>query len=103
MPALRDHPDPQVGLWLDGLAHTTDLMSHTVGQLMSSSAGIATRLRAEPVDLPRMAQRVCTYYQRHAGPKGIEISLTTEDHMPPVLADRALVAAVLATTCSRMP
>ena len=95
IPALRDHPDRQVTSWLEALAHTTDLMAHTVGQLMSNSAGIATTPRAEELDLARMVQRVCAYYQRHARPKSIEISLTVQDDMPPVLTDRVLVTAVL--------
>lgn len=95
IPVLRDHPEPQVPLWLDALAHTTDLMAHTVGQLMSNSVGATPRLQMEELDLPRLVQRVCAYYRRHAKPKGIEMSLTVEDDMPPVLTDRVLVAAVL--------
>jgi signal transduction histidine kinase len=95
VPKLREHPDPQVTMWIEALGHTTDLMAHTVGQLMSNSVGIATRLQSEDLDLPRLAQRVCTYYTRHARPKGIEMALTVEDGMRPVRTDRVLVAAVL--------
>ena len=95
IPALREHPDRQVTSWLGALSHTTDLMAHTVGQLMSNCVGIATRLRAEELDLARMVQRVCAYYHRHAEPKGIAMSLTVEDDMAPVVTDRVLVAAVL--------
>jgi signal transduction histidine kinase len=49
----------------------------------------------EELELPRMAQRVCAYYRRHAKMKSVEISVTVEDDMPPVLTDRVLVAAVL--------
>jgi signal transduction histidine kinase len=95
VPVLRDHPEPQVPLWLDALGHTTDLMTHTVGQLMSNAAGISTPLESEALDLPRMAQRVCAYYRRHAKAKSIELMVTVEDDMPPVVTDRVLVAAVL--------
>ena len=55
IPALRDHPEPQVPIWLEGLAHATDLMAHTVSQLMSNGVGITARLQVEDLDLPRLA------------------------------------------------
>jgi hypothetical protein len=35
---LANHPDPQIRTWLDGLQHTTNLMTHTVRQMMTASA-----------------------------------------------------------------
>jgi hypothetical protein len=34
--AFRDHPDRQVRSFLEGLSHASDLMTHTVCQLMSN-------------------------------------------------------------------
>jgi signal transduction histidine kinase len=94
IPALRDHPEPQVSVWLEGLAHATDLMAHTVGQLMSNGVGIAARLQVEDLDLPRMAERACAHYRRYAKPHNIEIVLTVDAAMQPVRTDRVLVAAI---------
>jgi two-component system, sensor histidine kinase and response regulator len=95
IPALRDHPDPQVGSWLEGLQHTTDLMAHTVGQLMGNSVGVARRVQPEELHLARLAQRVCAYYRRYARPKGVEIVVTVQDDIPLLLTDRVLAAAIL--------
>jgi len=48
---LVDHPDAQVRGWLDGVRHATDLMTHTVSQLLSASVTTETQLRLEKVDL----------------------------------------------------
>src|SRR5262245_11803432 len=35
---LRDLPDRDVPVWLEGIRHATDLMQHTVGRLVSAAA-----------------------------------------------------------------
>lgn len=93
--SLRDHPEPQVRIWLEGLRHATSLMIHTVSQLMNSSAGTEPSLRFEPVDLPRLVQRACAYYQRSAGGKGLRIAQGAAPEVPLVWTDRVALAAVL--------
>ena len=40
---LADHPDAQIRVWLEGLAHATNLMGHIVSQMMSASVGAEAR------------------------------------------------------------
>ena len=95
IPVLREHPDRQVSTWLDGLAHATSLMSHTVSQLMNSSVGFGTTLRIEVVDLARLVERACAYYRTSAGRKAVVIHCRVTPDVPEVRTDRVLVAAVL--------
>ena len=94
-PVLRDHPDRQVGVWLDGLSHATALMSHTVSQLMNSSVGVATTLRLDDVDVLRLVERACAYYQRAAQHEAVAIRFAPSLGVVPIRTDRVLVAAVL--------
>src|SRR5437773_4584666 len=59
LPLLRHHPDHQVTVWLEGLAHANDLMSHTVSQLMNNSVGVEMTLRLEDVELPQIGRASC--------------------------------------------
>ncbi len=93
--SLADHPDPQVRTWLEGLGHATELMCHTVSQLMNSSAPQDARLRLMRWDLPLLVQRTCNYYQRVAEQKKILIVLGPSVDVPPVWTDPVAVAAVL--------
>jgi len=95
LPLLRHHPDRQVTVWLEGLAHATDLMSHTVSQLMNNSVGVEMTLQLEDVDLPRLVERACGYYRRAAEIKSIELRFSARDDVRPVRTDRVVVAAVI--------
>ena len=94
VPIARDHPNPQVGIWVDGLSHATTLMSHTVSQLMNNSIGVPTTLRVEDVDLSRLLERACGYYRRSAEPKSVTVRLSLGADVPTIRTDRVLVAAV---------
>lgn len=93
--ALANHPDPQVHIGLDALQQATNLMTHTVSQLMNSSTDRDAKLRFEKVELPVMAQRFCMYYDRIAGRKQIRCRSGSEVDVPPVWTDRVATAAVL--------
>ena len=96
IPMLQDHPDRQVGVWLEGLAHATDLMTHTVSQLMNNAVGVSTSLRLEHVELPRLVERACAYYRRGAAQKRIDVVFRAgADDVPTVRTDRVLVAAIV--------
>jgi signal transduction histidine kinase len=95
IPVLRHHPDRQIMVWLEGLAHATDLMDHTVSQLMNNTVGVQATVRLEDVDLPRMVERAAAYYRRTAGRKGIELVVAVAADVEPVRTDRVLVAAVV--------
>jgi two-component system, sensor histidine kinase LadS len=92
---LANHPDAQLQVWLEGVQHATDLMTHTVTQLMSASVTTETRLRFEKVDLPQLVQRTCNYYQRIADRKTIRVNFDAMAAVPPVWTDRVAVASVL--------
>jgi signal transduction histidine kinase len=93
--ALADHPDPQVRTGLEALQQATNLMTHTVSQLMNASTDRDAKLRFEQVDLPIMVQRFLSFYQRIANRKQIRcLSASTVD-VPSVWTDQVATAAVL--------
>jgi signal transduction histidine kinase len=93
--SLADYPDPLVHTWLEALQQATNLMTHTVNQLMNASTGPDAKLRFEKVDLPVMAQRFCDAYQRIANRKQIRCLFGSTVDVPPVWTDRVATAAVL--------
>jgi len=92
---LKDHPDLQIHTWLEALQHVSKLMTHTVSQLVNTSAPGKFQLKFEKVNLPLFVQRGCDYYQRIAERKQILITFEGEGEMSPVRADRVAVGAVL--------
>lgn len=93
--SLANHPDPQVHIGLEALQQATNLMTHTVGQLMNASTDREAKLRFEQVDLPVMTKRFCTYYDRIAGRKQIRFVSESTVDVPSVWTDRVATAAVL--------
>ena len=93
--SLVDYPDPKIRNWLEGLGHVTELMRHTVSQLMTSSAPKDVKLRFLKWDLAPLVQRTCNYYQRIADRKNISIVFEPASDIPPVWTDPVAVAAVL--------
>jgi len=92
---LVDHPNPQIRNWLEGLGHVTELMRHTVSQLMTSSAPKDAKLRFLKWDLAPLVRRTCNYYQRIADRKNIFIVCESASDIPPVWTDPVAAAAVL--------
>ena len=92
---LADHPDPQVRTGLEALEQVTNLMIHTVSQLMNASTDREAKLRFEKVDLPVMIQRFISYYQRLADRKQIRFLNGSTVDVPSVWTDRVAAAAVL--------
>ncbi|HSF02141.1 MAG TPA: HAMP domain-containing sensor histidine kinase [Solirubrobacterales bacterium] len=95
VPTLREYPDRQIVIWLEGLSHATDLMTHTVSQLMTNAVSLPTALRLEDVDVERLVERACAYYRRTAVLKGIELVFSAAPDVPALRTDRVVVAAVL--------
>jgi signal transduction histidine kinase len=93
--SLASHPDPQIRFWLEGLQHATNLMIHTVGQMMTASATMDTRLRFVQVNVPLLVRRACTYYQRLAERKRMHIIFSSTADVLFVWTDPVAVAAVL--------
>jgi len=92
---LAEHPDPQVRTGLEALQQATNLMMHTVSQLVNTQTGLDGILRFEKVELPVMAQRFCDFYQRIADQKQIRCLLESPVDVPPVWTDRVATAAAL--------
>jgi two-component system, sensor histidine kinase LadS len=92
--SLKDNPDERIRYRLEGLQHATNLMHHTVNQLMNTSAAAKPPLIRDDVDLALLIQRACDYYQIVAARKQIRIVFFSAD-LPTVWTDRVAVAAVL--------
>lgn len=92
--SLVDHPNPDVKVWLENLAHAGELMDRTVNQLMGVSVGLEAALRFEKVHLGVAVGRVCSFYQRRADRKAIALVYGTEGDAT-VWTDRVAAAAVL--------
>jgi signal transduction histidine kinase len=92
---LADHPDPQVRTCLEALQQSTNLMTHTVGQLMNASTDWDAQLRFEKVELPVMVKNFTNFYQRIADRKQIRFLAGSAVAVPSVWTDRAVTAAVL--------
>ena len=92
---LAEHPDPKVGIGLDGLQQATNLMMHTVSQLVNAQTDQDAEMRFEKVEMPLMAQRFRIYYQRLADHKQIRCLTVPTINVPPVWTDRVATAAVL--------
>ncbi len=93
--SLKDQADDQIHTWLEGLHHVSNLMSHTVSQLVNTSAPGKFQLRFDKVDLSLFAKRGCEYYQQIAGRKGIRIAFTSRERLAAVWTDRVAAGAVL--------
>lgn len=92
---LADHPDPEVHVWLDGLAHATRLMLVTTHQLMGFAADGRPELLRDRIELATLVQRACDYYQKVAARKEICIFFECASGPPAVWADRVAVAAIM--------
>ncbi len=92
---LAKHPDKQVLTGLKALQQATNLMTHTVSQLVNAETGRDAQLRFEKVELPVMAQRFRLFYQRIADQKQIQCLSGSTGNVPPVWTDRVATAAAL--------
>jgi len=92
---LGEDRDEQMLVWLLGVRHATELMALTVGPMVNVSGTLESALRFEEFDLPPLVRRACEYYRRAAARKSIGVNVGPPLDVPPVWADRVLVAAVL--------
>lgn len=93
--ALQNYPEPQVKVWLQALAHSSNLMMNTVSRLMNNATGGEARLRLEDVSISALVQRGCAYYQQSAEYKGIQLSFSAAEDVPLIRTDRVVVSAIL--------
>jgi signal transduction histidine kinase len=94
--ALRDHPNPEVAKWLDGLGHLGRIMHHTGGRLLLATTSSEFPLKLEYIDLPLLMERACHFHQTRASAMGkpLPIIARSVGEVPLVWADRVAVAVV---------
>jgi signal transduction histidine kinase len=92
---LSDHPDEQIQRWLEALRHATDLMTHTVLQLMNVPVAEGDQFIWDKMDLVTLVQLAANHYRPVAAHKQIGIKVEAHVSTPFVWADRVAVAAVL--------
>lgn len=91
---LREYADPNVAIWLDGIAHAANLMQHTVGRLVEVTAPDDFPLKPDYVNLELLIRRSCEYYRRRSEPQGVAIAVETSGTLPLVWGDRVALAVV---------
>jgi signal transduction histidine kinase len=91
---LRDYPDPDVAMWIDGIGHAADLMQHSVGRLVAASPPRDFVVKMEHVNLGLMMERTCQYHRRRADARQVRITCRVVGHVPLVWADRVALAMI---------
>jgi signal transduction histidine kinase len=92
--SLRDYPDADVPIWLEGIAHAANLMQHSIGRLVAVGAPRDFPLKLDFVNLPLLIQRACDYHRRRAEPRGVRIVVDVDGAIPLIWADRVALAVV---------
>jgi signal transduction histidine kinase len=93
--SLPPDVSPETTRLLDGLKHSTDLMTRTVSHLMNNAAVGELKLQFEKIDLAHLVQRACAFYQQIAQEKSIRVRFDDSGEAPFVWSDRVAIAAVL--------
>jgi len=91
---LRGHEDPDVPIWLEGIAHATDLMQHSVGRLVTLAAPRDFPMKLDYVNLSVMMERACEYFRRRAGVERLQITCRATGRVPLAWGDRVALAVV---------
>ncbi|MFO0925829.1 MAG: HAMP domain-containing sensor histidine kinase [Gemmataceae bacterium] len=91
--ALTGYADADVHRLLDGLDHTTHLMSTAVARLQGEER--EPHFRSVEIDVRLLLHRAVSYYEKVAARKQIELTVERSDVLPPIWTDGVKVAAVL--------
>ena len=92
--SLRDYPDADVPIWLEGIAHAANLMQHSIGRLVAIGAPRDFPLKLDFVNVTLLIQRACAYHRRRAEPRGVRIQVDVAGAIPLIWADRVALAVV---------
>lgn len=92
--SLRDYPDADVPIWLEGIAHAANLMQHSIGRLVAVGAPRDFPLKLDFVNVTLLIQRACDYHRRRAEPRGVRIVIDVDGPIPLIWADRVALAVV---------
>ena len=91
---LRDHQDPDVPIWLEGIGHATDLMQHSVGRLVTLATPRDFPLKLDYVNVAVLMERACEYFRRRTGAARLHISCRSVGQVPLAWGDRVALAVV---------
>jgi signal transduction histidine kinase len=97
--ALRDHPNPEIAVWLDGLRRLGNMMHHAMGRLLHTTT-TELQLKQEYVNVPLLMERACDYYRPIAQRSQLELNCRSLGDIPAAWADRVLLAVVADTLLS---
>ncbi len=92
-PAVADHRDAEVRNWLEDLQRGMGVMEHTVHRLISAAREVKYVFGI--VNVVRLMQAICDYYQTLAARKQIRISFVSTVEAAYVRTDRLAVGAIL--------
>jgi signal transduction histidine kinase len=94
--ALRDHPNPEVAKWLEGLGHLGRIMHHTGGRLLLATTSPEFPLKPDYIDPSLLMERACSFHQSRSAAMGKPLQITCRPvgEVPLVWADRVAVAVV---------
>lgn len=92
--SLRDYPDADVPIWLEGIAHAANLMQHSVGRLVAVSPLRDFPLKLDYVNILLLMQRACDYHRRRAEGRHVRIFVESAGRVPLVWADRVALAVI---------
>jgi signal transduction histidine kinase len=92
--SLRDYPDADVPIWLEGIAHAANLMQHSVGRLVAVAPLRDFPLKLDYVNIVLLMQRACDYYRRRAESRHVRIFVEAAGPVPLVWADRVALAVI---------
>ncbi len=81
-------------IWLDGLVQGIAVMEHTANQLINASAAGELECVFGIVNVVRLTQNACDYYQTIAARKQIRINFGSSVETAYVRTDRLAVAAI---------
>lgn len=91
---LRDHQDPDVPIWLEGIGHATDLMQHSVGRLVTLATPRDFPLKLDYVNIAVLMERACEYFRRRTSAARLHINCRTVGQVPLAWGDRVALAVV---------
>jgi signal transduction histidine kinase len=98
--APGENIDPAVEKLLSNLEHISRLMTFTVGRLTSTAVSKDMPLQPSEVALAPLVESICSYHQRAAGRKKIQVRFSQAGDVPSLWSDRVAIAAVLESLLS---
>ena len=93
--ALKEHPNPEINTWLNGLQHTTKLMGYAVSQLFNASINGKPNFAFVKTDMKKLIGRVCNYYQKLSELRKINIVFNHDTENEFAWTDKVALASVM--------